>query len=121
MVAPIAALQPTRFQQFKDKCRAAWPRIKEIAIEVFKALAAVALFVMNPAVFAAGFIAGVVWDEQVDQAIDKIVNITKKQPFFVLLGLGVASVLCLQVASGATSFLYGAYMGSKISLNSRPE
>jgi hypothetical protein len=111
--------QVTRFQAFKQKCRESWPKIKKVAIEIFKALVGIALFVMNPAVFAAGFIVGLVWDEQVDKTIDKIVNITKKQPIPILLGLGVASILCLQVTSGAASFIYGAYMGSKLSISSQ--
>jgi hypothetical protein len=63
---------------------------------------------------------GVVWDEQVDQTIDKIVNIFKRQPFIIVLGLGVACVLSLQVTSGAASFIYGGYIGSRLSLSSRP-
>jgi hypothetical protein len=113
--------QPTLFQQFKEKCCAAWPRIKEIAIETFKILVAIALFIMNPAVFTAGMIVGVVWDEQMDETIDKIVNIFKNQPALVVVGLVVTSVLCLQVTSGAASFLYGGYMGSRLSLSSYPD
>ncbi len=106
---------------FKEKFKAAWPRIQEIATEIFKLMVGVVLFVMNPAIFATGLIIGVVWDKQSDETIDKIVNIVKKQPIPVLLALGVASVLCLQVTSGASSLLYGAYMGSRLVKTSKEE
>jgi hypothetical protein len=122
-IEPVGNLvdpQPTFFQRVKDTAIAAWPRIKAIAIETFKIIVAIALFIMNPAVFMTGMIVGVVWDDKMDETIDKIVNIFMNHPVYVVIGLVVTSVLCLQVTSGAASFLYGGYMGSRLSLSARP-
>lgn len=124
MIGPSASTpvtpQVTRFQVFKQKCRESWPKIKKVAIEIFKVLVGIALFAVNPSIFAIGFLAGfvaaLVWGKKVDQTIDKIVNIVKNQSIPLLFGLGVASIICLQVTSGVASLVYGAYMGSRLPL-----
>ena len=119
MASPVSANSPIpQDLTIKERFIGALPKIKEIAIEVFKAIAAAVLFVLNPTIFAVGVIIGVVWDQKSDETIDKIVNIVKKQPFPVVLALGIGSILCLQVTLGASSFLYGAYIGSKLAINS---
>lgn len=93
-------------------------RIGRIAKAVFKTVVAVALYWINPSLFAVSFLASVVWHKQADEAIEKIKKVWQSQPWTSALLFSFASFLSLPVTLGAGSLLMGAHLGSSLALGS---
>lgn len=90
-------------------------KIVNVVKVIFKAAVSIFLYWTNPSLFAIGFIAGIIFDDHVEFAIQKIKNIWKSQPWsFSLLG-GFASALSLPVTLATGSFLWAANWGSVMS------
>lgn len=109
--------------------------IKEVAINVFKLTTTIAVYWINPSLFALGFIAGVVIDgmqtrklmkpiidsihiqpvvHRVKEVIEDMRKIWNTQTWGSMCLLGLGAFLALPVAMAATSFGVGAYVGSKM-------
>lgn len=89
--------------------------IGDIAKKTLFGLLGTAFFLTNPSIFAIGFIVGIVWEDKVKEAVDKVILIWKKQTWGMVLITGVASFLSLQVTWAAASFLYATNLGSLLS------
>ncbi len=94
-------------------------KIGHVAKNILIAGVGIALFVTNSTVFAIGFVVGIIWDKATERVVNKIKAIWNKQPWAVLIVSGIGAFLALEVAMAAGTFLYGANLGSKISLRSQ--
>lgn len=108
--SPIGAVEknPSRFKQIISKI---WTAIKW----VFKFALGCALFISNPSFFAVGFVAGVVFSDKIQEAINKIKEIWKKQPWGVALLVAAGAFLALPVTLATASFFYGGSLGAGLS------
>ncbi len=109
--------EPSRVQRVCDI-------VKQLAINVLKLAATVAVYWVNSSLFALGFVTGVVVDglkcsqyctcNRVKGTINKIKQVwsTQRWGSSVLLGLG--AFLSLPVIMAVTSFGVGAHVGSKM-------
>ena len=82
---------------------------------IFNSLLGVAFFVSNPTIFAIGLIIGVALDKKVQEFISKIIMIWKTQPWSIIAIAGIGAFLSLQVSWAASSFIFAANLGSKLS------
>lgn len=80
---------------------------------VLTALAATVFFMLNPSLFLASCLIGIVWSENVAKGIDKIVAVWKRQPWIVSAAIVMAGVLALPAALAAGSILFAAHLGSQ--------
>ena len=101
----------------KEPKRSLLSRISSVAVVLFKAIAATALYWVNPSLFALSFIVGIVYDKQADEAIKKISRVWSNQPWIGTLIAGIAGWLSLPVTLAAGSVLMGVHIGSSLSLN----
>lgn len=85
-------------------------KISEIAKTVLFAGICLFLYWTNPTLFAIGFIAGIIYDESVQQAIDKIKAYWLTLNWKSSLIGGIASFLSLPVTFAAGSIFLGAYL-----------
>jgi len=117
-IQALDAAKPQRkpiMERIPPKLASALRIIGNILKEVFKALAAIALYVVAPNIFVAGFLIGVVWQKKTSEAIHKVGLVWSKQTWKMGLIFGVASALALPVTLAATSFLWAAHYGSRLS------
>jgi hypothetical protein len=86
---------------------------------IFKIGIAVFLYTMNPSIFVAGTIFGVivsvVWPDKVNNIIERIKLIFIKLPWHGLAVIGIGAFFALPVIVGAGSLLGGAYVGCILS------
>lgn len=92
-------------------------RIASVAVSIFKAVVATALYWINPSLFAVSFLTAVIWHKQADEAIQKIKKVWQSQPWTSAMLFGFASFLSLPVTLGAGSILMGAHLGSSLALS----
>jgi len=106
---------PTIQAQSKSEHQAKWKvvlnKVWRVTRIILAGLAGAAMFATNPTVFTLGFISGVIWDNKVQEIIDKVKSIWKSQTWGVLLLTGIASFLALQVTWAAGSVLFAANLG----------
>ena len=114
--APHPTSSPSANQ---EKSRSLLEKIWSVVKTIFKGIAAAALFVVTPALFAVGFIIGLVWDKKVQETVDKIILVWKKQTWLAIVIAGAAAFLALPITLSAASFLAGAKLGSHISLSAQ--
>lgn len=101
------SITPSVKQSCKDK-------VWDAAKSVFSGILAAGLLIINPTLFIAGFLVGVVWSEQAKDSIQKIVNVWKKQPWVGSAMVIAAGMLALPPALAACSFLYSVHLGSSM-------
>lgn len=82
---------------------------------VFKILVGLALFMFNSTFFAVGFVVGLIFNKQIQPAVDKIKLVWKKQSIAVGVLIAVGAFLALPVTLAGAATLYGAVIGSKLS------
>jgi hypothetical protein len=87
-------------------------KVKEVAQTILKATISVFLYWVNPSLFAIGFIAGIIIDDQVRCAIQKIKSVWKNQELTGCLLGTFACALSMPVALAAASLLWSAHFGS---------
>lgn len=120
---PIPANQPTQAQTpavpAQEKPKSLLQKIWNVVKIILKAIAATALFIVTPAVFAIGFIIGLVWDKKVQETVDKIILVWKKQTWIASIIVGAAAFLALPITLAAASFLAGAKLASQMSLSAQ--
>ena len=102
-------------QKSPSKWRKAISKIWNVVKKILTGLLGAALFITNPTLFSIGFMVGVIWDKEVQEVIDKIALVWKKQTLSMVILTGIASFLALQVTWATTSVLFAANLGSKIS------
>ena len=95
----------------KSKWSSVLDKVWKAAKLILFGLVGIAMFATNPTLFAIGFIAGVIWDNKVQEIIEKVKSIWKSQTWGVLFLTGIASFLALQVTWAAGSVLYAANLG----------
>lgn len=109
--------------------------VKDVALNVLKLLATVAVYWVNPSLFALGFMAGVVIDgmqtrrmmiligetipinslvHRVKEVVDDLRRIWDTQPWSSSLLLALGAFLALPVTMAGASFGVGAHIGSKM-------
>lgn len=97
-----------------EKAHAIIEKVKGVAHLILKASISAFLYWVNPSLFAIGFIAGVVFDEHVRNAIQKIKSVWKNQELAGCLIGSFACTLSLPVSLAAASLLWSAHFGSII-------
>lgn len=117
--APSGSGSPTRNSPAVEAKKSLLKRIAEkvwTTIKwVFKIAVGVGLFIFNSSFFAVGFIVGLVFNKQINPAIDKITLVWKRQSLAVGILVGIGAFLALPVTLAASATLYGAVIGSKLS------
>ena len=94
-------------------------KVWEIAKKILFVGAAVTLYLINPTLFAIGFIVGIVWCQQVKNVIDRIDRIWKDRTLEMTAIAGIAGFLQLTVPLAAASILFSAHMGSQLGLSAQ--
>ena len=89
-------------------------KVKQVAQFILKASLSAFLYWVNPSLFAIGFIAGIVIDDQVRCAIQKIKAVWKNQKITGTLLGGFACALSLPVSLATASILWSAHLGSLV-------
>lgn len=89
-------------------------RIFDVAIFVFKAVAAAALYWINPNLFTVSVIVGIAADDYCDTIINKIINVWRFQPWAGTVVLGFAAWLSLPISLATAGVLLGAHIGSEL-------
>lgn len=90
-------------------------KVMVVSLVIFAAALTLALWWINPTIFAVGFIAGFLWSDQVNVLIDRIKEKLQDKKiivFVVIPGILLAGYLHLPVVICAVTALWGAYMGS---------
>lgn len=95
-----------------------WEKISEILSKVWEAikiifyiLAGVTLFIANDALFAIGFVLGVIFDAKVSEIAEKVMRIYNESRWQVLAIIGTGAVLSLPVTAATLAIGYGAHLG----------
>lgn len=101
------SITPPVKQSCKDK-------VWDVAKNIFSGILAAGLLIINPTLFIAGFLVGVVWSDQAKEAIQKIVTVWKKQPWVGSAMVIAAGLLALPPALAACSSLYSVHLGSSM-------
>lgn len=96
---------------FKRTMIKVWKVVKWI----LKAIVGIALFLTSPSFFAIGFVVGLIFSKKVQEVIDKICLICKKQPWIVLIIGGLGGFLALPVTLATAALFFGSYLGAKLS------
>jgi hypothetical protein len=97
---------------FMDKIWCVVQRVQDVAIIALYATFSAFLFQVNPSLFAIGFIVGIIFDENVEPAIQKIKNVWVNTGYF--LG-AVAYVLSAPVTIATTTLLWSSHIGALLS------
>lgn len=91
-------------------------KVIEVATAIFKNLFAVSfgilLYIINPTLSISSFLVGVIFSDQVSDAIKKISTVWNSQKTIGCITLSVACYLALPVTIAASAILYSAYWGS---------
>lgn len=97
---------------FREKVKPIIEKVKKIAHLILKASIGVFLYWVNPSLFAIGFFAGIVFDDHIRYAIQKIKNVWKNQELTGCLIGSFACALSMPVSLAAASLLWSAHLGS---------
>lgn len=100
---------------FIDKVKNVMEKVKQVALFILKTAISVLLYWVNPSLFAVGFMAGIIFDDQVRYAIQKIKDVWKTQKFTGTLFGGIACVLSMPVSIASASLVWSAHLGSLMS------
>lgn len=100
---------------FRDKVKHVVEKVKQVAIVILSVALSTFLYWVNPSLFAIGFIAGIILDDQVRCAIQKIKDVWKSQKLAGTLFGGLACTLSMPVTIATASLLWSAHLGSLMS------
>ncbi len=108
--AEAIAPPPENIQQAPQMtcCQKIWMVVKVI---LFIAVATT-LFIVNSTLFLVGCLVGIVWSEQMDRAIQRIIEVWKKQPWIGTLIIVGMVLLSVPMALATSCFFVGARLGS---------
>ncbi|MEI8365622.1 MAG: hypothetical protein WCF65_04305 [Parachlamydiaceae bacterium] len=94
-------------------------KIWSVAKKAIKILVNIALYYLNPSMYAVGFIIGVIWDKKTEETLQKIQLIWKNQTQTAHVLLTLGAILSMHISLAAGSILCGAELGSSLSLSSQ--
>lgn len=89
-------------------------KIKGVAKFVFKSLVCLAFFQINPSLFAAGFIVGIVLNTQIELTAQKVKSIWNRQPWTSCLLIMFGGLISMPVVAAAGTIFCGANLGSSL-------
>lgn len=92
-----------------------WQQVWSAAKEVFKVLGSIFLYWLNPTLFAAGYIVGIIKNQDVSQSLQQIQDIFELHSWDLIAVIGLGAFMSLPVTLGAGSLLVGAHWGSGLS------
>lgn len=95
-------------------------KVKEVALVVFVVAISSLLFWVNPTICAFGFLAGIIFEDQVRSAIQKIKDVWSSQKVTGALITTVACALSMPVTLATASLLWSAHFGSLLSEELHP-
>lgn len=75
-----------------------------------------ALYYTNPSLFAIGFIAGIIFDRQTKEAMQKIADVWHTQLWSTTILAGLACTLSMPITLATGSILVAAKLGANMSL-----
>lgn len=101
--------------QTKNRLDVCLKKVCHAALFIFKSSLSLALYWINPSLFAVGFFVGIAFDQEVSKAIEKIKNIWKTQPWNLCLIAAVAGFCSLPVTLAVGSLLWSSSLGSTMS------
>ena len=123
-IKPIAKAAPS---SFKAKMNFLIEKIKQVASLILTVSISALLYWVNPSLFAIGFITGIIIDDHVRCAIQKIKDVWTNQKFTGTFIGGFACALSMPVTLAAASILWSANLGAcmtkeaqRLLINSRP-
>lgn len=90
-------------------------KVKEIALVIFVVAVSCLLFWVNPTICALGFLAGIIFEDQVKAAIQKIKDVWSNQKIAGTLIGTFACALSMPVTLATASLLWSAHFGSLVS------
>jgi len=118
-----ASISPDRFYtnvyakikslKWKDVAKA----IGTFAKIAFRSIIGLGLYVSNPSFFAIGFVAGIIWKKDMEEAVKKIVGVWKHH-WLLVAAMCLGAYLSLPVALATASFFYAADLGCRLSKES---
>lgn len=115
--APLQVAAPVRQRQGPTLCQ----KICDVALMVFLAAAAAVLFIINPGFFLVGALIGIVYANESNAAIQKIIGVWKSQRIIGTLIIGTMAFLALPTTLVVASCLGGLKLGSYAYQQYRPE
>lgn len=98
-----------------EKLKNVVKKVERVALFILNAAVSTMLYWVNPSLFAIGFIAGIILDDQVTHSIQKIEDVWKSQKLAGTLLGGFACALSLPVTLATASLLWSAHLGSLMS------
>lgn len=105
---------------YNDKIKPIIEKVKQVALFILKVGISALLYWVNPSLFAIGFIAGIILDDQVRVAIQKIKNVWSSQKIAGTLLGGFACTLSMPVTLATASLLWSAHLGSLMTPEAAP-
>lgn len=100
---------------FMDQVWCVVQKVEEVASFVIASALSALLFWVNPSLFAFGFFAGIIFDENVETAIQKIKNVWINQKVAGCIFGTFACWISLPVTLATASMLWPAHLGSLLS------
>lgn len=113
----IKAITKTSSSSFMDKIRYVAEKVKKVALLALTVGITALLYWVNPSLFAIGFIAGIIFDEQVREAIQRIKDVWNNQKLVGTLFGAFACGLSMPVTLATASLLWSAHFGSMMPLD----
>ncbi|HEV8051220.1 MAG TPA: hypothetical protein VGP47_01910 [Parachlamydiaceae bacterium] len=92
-------------------------KVKKVAQFILTVGISALLYWMNPSLFAIGFISGIIFDDQVRVAIQKIKDVWNNQKLVGTLFGSFACALSMPVTLATASLLWSAHFGSLMPLD----
>ena len=102
---------------YRDKILHIAEKVKQVALFILTIAVTVLLYWVNPSLFAIGFIAGIIFDEQIREAIQKIKDVWNNQKLVGTLFGSFACALSMPVTLATASLLWSAHFGSLTTLD----
>ncbi len=99
---------PPRYGAHRDQIS-----LIKIISQVFWTLLEIGLFILQPNLFALGFICGIVWDETCHAAVEKIKTVWNEQDFPTKILIGLGSLMALPAVILTSCFLVAAGIGGR--------
>lgn len=105
------------YSSLKEKICSIAQKVGKVALLALAVGVTALLYWVNPSLFAMGFIAGIIFDEQVREAIQKIKDVWNNQKIIGTLFGVFACGLSMPVTLATASLLWSAHFGSLMTLN----
>lgn len=102
-------------------CEIFCKRVWECVQALFLLISGVTLFVINPTIFLTGFLIGVIFADQANEAIMRIMQVWENQRCLGTLAIGIAAFLALPATLAAATVLLSVQAGSQTFLAIRQQ